>query len=51
MKMLEIPIDNCHECDIETIKDQIIIIHIFGLMKEIQKLKANVTGKLFLIGV
>ena len=21
MKMLEIPIDNCHECDIETIKD------------------------------
>ena len=49
IKMLEITIDNCHKCHIEAINE--IIVNIFGLIGEIQKLKANVTGKLFLISI
>ena len=47
--MLEITIDNCHKCYIEAINE--IIVNIFGLIGEIQKLKANVTGKLFFISI
>ena len=43
--MLEITIDNCYKCDLETMIQ--IIVNIFGLIEEIQKLKANVAGKLF----
>ena len=48
--MLEITIGNCNKCDLETINDP-NNSHIFGLIEEIQKLKQNVTGKLFLISV
>ena len=48
--MLEITIDNCHKCNIETIIDP-NNSDIFGLIEEIYKLKANITGKLFLISV
>ena len=43
--MLEITIDNCYKYDLETIIE--IIVNIFGLIEEIWKLKANITGKLF----
>ena len=46
--MLETTIDNCHKCDIETIMIQ-VIVNIFGLIEEIQKLKQNVIGKPFSI--
>ena len=48
--MLEITTDNCNKWDLVTIKIQ-IIVNIFGLTEEIQKLKPNKTGKLFLINV
>ena len=47
--MLEITIDNCRKCDIKTMIQ--IIVSIFGLIEEIYKLKANVTGKLFSISI
>ena len=47
--MLEITIDNCYKCDLETMIQ--IIVNIFGLIEEILKLKLNVTGKLFLISL
>ena len=47
--MLEITIDKCYKCDLETINDPTVII--FGSIEEIQKLKLNVTGKLFLISI
>ena len=48
--MLEITTDNCHKCDLETINasnSQYFWIN----RRYFQKLKANVTGKLFLISV
>ena len=47
--MLEITIDNCYKCDLETMIQ--IITNIFGLIEEIQKSKLNVTGKLLLISI
>ena len=47
--MLEITIDNCYKCDLETMIQ--IIVNIFGLIEEILKLKLNVTGKLFLVSI
>ena len=49
--MLEIPIDKCQKCDLETIIDPNNRQYFFGLIEKIQKLKANVTGKLFSISV
>ena len=43
-------IDNSHKYDLEKLLTQ-IIVNIFGLIEEIQKLKANVAGKLFSISI
>ena len=43
--MLEVTIDDCYKCDLETINDP-KIVYIFGLIE-----KLNVTGKLFLISI
>ena len=43
--MLEITIDGCYKCDLETINDP-KIVNIFGLIE-----KLNVIGKLFLISI
>ena len=48
--MLEITIDNSHKYDLEKLLIQ-IVVNIFGLIEEIQKLKANVAGKLFSISI
>ena len=48
--MLEIAIGNCFKCDLDTINDPNNSQY-FGLIEEIQKLKLNVTGKLFLISI
>ena len=43
--MLEITIDNCYKCDLETINDPNNSQY-FWLIEQILKLKLNVTGKL-----
>ena len=48
--MLEITIDNCYKCDLETIIDPNNSQY-FWINRRIQKLKENVTGKLFSISV
>ena len=48
--MLEIIIDNCNKCNIETIIDPNNSQH-FWINIEISRLKQNVTGKLFSISV
>ena len=48
--MLEITIDNCYKCDLETINDP-NNSHDFWINKDILNLKLNVTGKLFLISL
>ena len=42
--MLEVTIDNCFKCDLETINDP-NNVNIFGLIEEILKLKLNIAGK------
>ena len=48
--MLEITIDNVQKCDLEAISDPDNNQY-FWIREEIQKLKPNVTGKLFLISI
>ena len=46
--MLEITIDNCYKCDLETSNDP---NNRREIIEEIQKLKLNATGKLFWISI
>ena len=48
--MLEITIDNCQKCDLETVIDPNNSQY-FWVNRKIQKLKADVTGKVFSISV
>ena len=48
--MLEITIDNCYKCDLETINDPNNSQY-FWINRRDLKLKQNVTGKLYSISV
>ena len=48
--MLEITLDNCYKCDLETINDP-NNSQCFWINRRDLELKLNVTGKLFLISI
>ena len=48
--MLQITIDNCYKCNLETINDPNNSQY-FWSNRQIQKLKLNVAGKLFLMSI
>ena len=48
--MLEITIDNCYKCDLETVNDPINGQY-FWINRRDFEIETNVTGKLFLISI